>query len=71
MMGVRRRTWTTLSGEKREAWIARYTDGAGVRRVATFARKKDADAYQAAVHAAARTSRPPSVPPWSRRRRIG
>jgi integrase len=48
-MGVRRRTWTTRSGEKREAWIASYTDGAGVRRIATFDRKKDADAYQSEV----------------------
>jgi integrase len=65
MMGVRRRTWTTLSGEKREAWIARYTDGAGVRRVATFARKKDADAYQAAVQTAVRSGAhvAPSISP--------
>jgi integrase len=47
-MSVRKRAWTTLSGERREAWVARYTD-AGVRRAATFARKKDADAYEAEV----------------------
>jgi integrase len=53
-MGVQRRTWTTRLGEKREAWIARYTDGAGVRRIQTFDRKKDADSYYAEVQTALR-----------------
>ena len=53
-MSVRKRSWVTRAGETREAWIARYTDGSGVRRVATFARKKDADAYDAEVRTAVR-----------------
>ena len=44
-----------VNGEQREAWVARYTDGGGVRRVATFARKKDADAYEAGAKTAVRS----------------
>jgi integrase len=46
-MSIRRRSWTTSRGEAREAWIVDYADQAGKRRQKTFARKKDADAYQA------------------------
>jgi integrase len=65
MMGVSKRTWTTPTGGKREAWIARYVDADGVRRISTFARKKDADAYQAEVQTAVRagTHTAPSVSP--------
>jgi integrase len=44
-MAVRKRTWTTSKGEKREAWIADYVDQSGVRRLKTFERKKEADAF--------------------------
>ena len=32
--------------EEEEAWIVDYTDGEGARHIRTFARKKDADAYE-------------------------
>jgi integrase len=48
-MSVRKRTWTTPSGEAREAWIVDYADQRGKRHIKTFARKKDADAYRAHV----------------------
>jgi integrase len=48
-MSVRRRSWSTGSGERREAWIVDYVDAAGVRRVETFARRRDADARAAEI----------------------
>jgi integrase len=48
-MSVRKRIWTTRTGETREAWLVDYTDAAGHRHVATFAKKKDADRYHDAV----------------------
>jgi integrase len=45
-MSVRKRTWKTAAGEERQAWIVDYADQAGKRRLKTFARKKDADAYE-------------------------
>ena len=49
-MSVRKREWTTSRGEKKkEAWIVDYTDGEGARHIRTFARKKEADAYEDAV----------------------
>jgi hypothetical protein len=47
-MSVRKRTWTTSTGEKKEAWIVDYTDKAG-RHIKTFYRKKAADAYEATI----------------------
>jgi integrase len=53
-MSVTRRTWKTADGVQ-EAWIVRYStaerDKRGKRRrhIKTFARKKDADAYEAQV----------------------
>lgn len=44
-MSVRKRKWTTQKGVEKEAWIADYVDGKGVRRLKTFSRKKDADAF--------------------------
>jgi integrase len=44
-MSVRKRAWTTMQGESREAWIVDYTDQQGGRHIHTFARKKDADEY--------------------------
>jgi integrase len=46
-MSVRKRTWTTGKGEQRTAWVADYLDGKGVRRLKTFAKKKDADQFAA------------------------
>jgi len=46
-MSVRKRTWTTCKGEAKEAWIVDYADGTGQRRIRTFDRKKEADAYAA------------------------
>lgn len=48
-MSVRKREWTTGTGEKKEAWIVDYADAAGGRHIKTFPRKKEADAYAASV----------------------
>src|SRR6516225_6395546 len=48
IMSVRKRSWVT-NGERREAWVVNYTDLSGHRRLKTFERKKDADAYHAKV----------------------
>lgn len=45
-MSVRKRKWTT-KGVEREAWVVDYLDAAGTRRLKTFARKKEADAFAA------------------------
>lgn len=44
-MSIRKRTWTNSKGEEKTAWVADYTDGVGKRRLKSFARKKDADAF--------------------------
>jgi integrase len=46
-MSVRKREWITRTGEAREAWVVDYVDQGGNRRLKTFNRKKDADAYAA------------------------
>lgn len=46
-MAVRKRVWTTRKGEDKVAWIVDYADGSGVRRQKTFAKKRDADAFEA------------------------
>jgi integrase len=48
-MSVRKRKWITRLGEPKECWVVNYTDQQGVRRLKTFGRKKDADAYHASV----------------------
>jgi integrase len=48
-MAVRKRKWTTRSGEEREAWVCDYTDQKGERHIETFDMKRDADARWAAV----------------------
>ena len=45
MAKVKKRTWTTKAGTKKTAWAADYFDGAGKRRLKTFATKKEADAW--------------------------
>lgn len=46
-MAVRKRKWTTAKGVEKEAWIVDYVDGKGARRLKTFDRKKEADAFAA------------------------
>jgi integrase len=48
-MSVRKRTWVTRQGERREVWIVDYKDQQGARHIHSFARKKDADEYHATV----------------------
>jgi len=48
-MPVTKRKWKTAKGEAREAYIIRYTDGAGKRHIETFERKKDAELRYAIV----------------------
>ncbi|RWO75258.1 MAG: site-specific integrase [Mesorhizobium sp.] len=46
-MSIRKRTWTNGKGEEKTAWVVDYADGKGVRRLKTFAKKKDADNFAA------------------------
>lgn len=46
-MSIRKRTWTNAKGEEKTAWVVDYADGKGVRRLKTFAKKKDADNFAA------------------------
>ncbi|ANL55093.1 integrase/recombinase family protein [Rhizobium phaseoli] len=46
-MSVRKREWTTPKGVEKSAWVVDYVDAAGSRRLKTFAKKKDADAFAA------------------------
>lgn len=46
-MSVRKRIWTTPKGEPKSAWTVDYRDASGTRRLKTFPRKKDADAFAA------------------------
>lgn|GEM_PF-1236861 len=48
MATVRKRRWVHKGVEK-EAWIVAYTDDKGGRRIKTFVKKKDADAYRVRV----------------------
>lgn len=45
-MSVRQRIWTTPSGERKSAWQVDYRDQNGKRRSKTFARKRDATAFE-------------------------
>lgn len=38
---------TTGKGVEKTAWVVDYVDGKGIRRLKTFAKKKDADAFEA------------------------
>src|SRR5262245_21310190 len=53
-MSVRKREWTTRNEEKREAWIVDYVDASGARRIKTFKRKKDAEAWEDSTNVAVR-----------------
>ena len=46
-MSVRKRAWKSAEGEDKIAWIVDYVDQGGKRRLKTFERKKDADAFEA------------------------
>ncbi|MDX0438844.1 tyrosine-type recombinase/integrase [Sinorhizobium medicae] len=46
-MSVRKRTWITPKGVEKSAWVVDYFDMAGKRRLKTFTKKKDADAFAA------------------------
>jgi integrase len=48
-MSVRKRSWVTRLGQEKTAWVVNYTDGRGKRRLKTFTKKKDADAYAGKV----------------------
>jgi integrase len=48
-MSVRKRIWANSDGSQGEAWIAEYTDFDGKRRIRTFEKKRDADAFHASV----------------------
>jgi integrase len=44
MASIRKRTWK-LGDEQKTAWVVDYFDQAGTRRLKTFTKKKDADAW--------------------------
>lgn len=46
-MSIRKRTWKTGKGVEKTAWVVDYIDAKGVRRLKTFAKKKDADSFEA------------------------
>lgn len=46
MATVRKRTWETPTGERREAWRVRYVDQHGKTRTRQFHLKRDADAFR-------------------------
>jgi integrase len=45
-MSIRKRTWKTARGDAKEAWVVDYTDQGGKRRLKTFKKKKEADAFE-------------------------
>src|SRR5258708_1074393 len=49
-MSVRKRTWKNAKGEPQDAWVVDYVDQKGKRHIKTFARKKEADAYNATAN---------------------
>ncbi|MGO7779351.1 tyrosine-type recombinase/integrase [Rhizobium ruizarguesonis] len=46
-MSVRKREWITPKGESKSAWVVDYVDSQGKRRLKTFSKKKEADAFAA------------------------
>jgi integrase len=48
-MSVRKRAWENSDGSRGEAWVVAYTDQSGKRRIKSFDRKRDANAYQTSV----------------------
>jgi integrase len=49
MATVKKRNWTTATGELKEAFRVSYTDAMGIRRKKQFELKRDADAYRIKV----------------------
>ena len=49
-MAIKLREWTTSKGEARSAWVVDYYDQNKKRHLKTFAKKKDALAFQAGTH---------------------
>jgi integrase len=51
-MSVRKRIWKTSDGGEKEAWVVDYVDKTegGKRRLKTFAKKKDATAFEATAN---------------------
>jgi integrase len=49
-MSVRKRNWKTSKGVEKEAWVVDYADGQGERRLKTFKKKKEADAFSSTTH---------------------
>lgn len=45
-MSIRKRTWTTPSGEERVRWLVDYRDAGGKRRSKQFTRKRDAETWR-------------------------
>jgi integrase len=45
-VSVRKREWTTPSGERKVAWLVDYRDTTGARRAKQFTRKKEADEFE-------------------------
>jgi integrase len=52
-VSVRKRLWTTASGETKEAWIVDYVSN-GKRHIRTLSRKKDADAFETTMRSEVR-----------------
>jgi len=52
-MSIRKRTWTTASGEEREAWIVDYVDQ-GKRHIRTFDKKRAADSFEVTMRSEVR-----------------
>jgi integrase len=50
MASIRKRSWTTAKGERREVWLVDYRDGDGERRFKQFDRKREAVDFSATVH---------------------
>src|SRR5262245_30659151 len=48
-MSVRKRTWRNADDSQGEAWVAAYTDHAGKRRIRSFDKRREADAFHASV----------------------
>jgi integrase len=48
-MSVRKRTWRNADGSQGEAWVVAYTDYEGKRRIRSFEKRREADAYHASV----------------------
>ena len=48
-MAIRKRSWITAKGERREAWVVDYADRQGDRHIETFTTKREASSHEAQV----------------------